>query len=75
VTGFGFILGPIAWIMGNNDLKGIRAGQMDPEGESLTNIGRILGMVATILTIVAVVLICGFGLLRALPLLRAGRNE
>ena len=63
VTGFGFVFGPIAWIMGNNDLKEIRAGRMDPEGESLTNIGRILGMVATILTIVAVVLVCGLALL------------
>ncbi len=45
----GIILGPIAWVMGNNDLKEIRAGRMDPEGESNTNTGRICGMIATIL--------------------------
>jgi hypothetical protein len=46
---FGIILGPIAWILGNSDLKKIRAGTMDPEGEQMTNIGRILGIVGTIL--------------------------
>jgi hypothetical protein len=40
--------------MGNNDLKEIRAGRMDPEGEQMTNIGRILGMIATILNIVCI---------------------
>jgi hypothetical protein len=49
----GPILGPIAWIMGNNDLTEIHQGIMDPEGESNTNTGRILGMIATILSIVA----------------------
>ncbi|MCS6978251.1 MAG: DUF4190 domain-containing protein [Gemmatales bacterium] len=49
---FGIILGPIAWILGNSDLKKIRAGVMDPEGEQMTNVGRILGMVGTILNIV-----------------------
>jgi hypothetical protein len=47
--GAGLILGPIAWIMGNADMKKYRDGTMDPEGEQQTNIGRILGMVATLL--------------------------
>jgi predicted Zn finger-like uncharacterized protein len=58
VTGLHLILGPIAWIMGNADLKEIHAGRMDPEGEGMTNIGRVLGMVATIIGIVAIVLFC-----------------
>jgi hypothetical protein len=58
VTGLHIVLGPIAWIMGNNDLKEIHAGRMDREGEGMTNIGRILGMVATILGIVALVVGC-----------------
>lgn len=53
---FGIILGPIAWILGNSDLKKIRAGTMDPEGEQMTNIGRILGIVGTIIN---VVICCG----------------
>jgi hypothetical protein len=53
------ILGPIAWILGNNDLAEMRAGRMDREGESMTNAGRICGMIATILSIVG---LCGCGL-------------
>jgi hypothetical protein len=45
--------------MGNNDLAEIRAGRMDPEGESSTNAGRICGMIATILGIIG--LVCGCG--------------
>jgi hypothetical protein len=41
------ILGPIAWYLGTQDMKKIRAGTMDPEGESQTNIGRICGMIGT----------------------------
>jgi hypothetical protein len=48
----GPILGPIAWIMGNNDMEAIRSGRMDPEGEGATNAGRICGMVSTIISIV-----------------------
>jgi hypothetical protein len=69
LLGVGFALGPIAWIMGNNDLAFIRAGRMDPEGEGLTNAGRICGIISTVLlglTLVACLLFCmgalgGFG--------------
>jgi predicted Zn finger-like uncharacterized protein len=54
------ILGPVAWILGNNDLKEIRAGRMDPEGESNTNIGRILGIVGTCLLGLGVVCGCAY---------------
>jgi hypothetical protein len=48
VTGpCGLILGPITWIMGNVDMKEIRSGRMDPDGEAYTNAGRICGIVAT----------------------------
>jgi hypothetical protein len=47
----GPIMGPIAWIMGNNDLKEMKAGTMDPTGEGMTNAGKICGMIATFLTI------------------------
>jgi hypothetical protein len=58
VTGCGIILGPIAWAMGSTDMGEIRAGRMDPDGEGMTNAGRICGMVATILTIISVVFFC-----------------
>jgi predicted Zn finger-like uncharacterized protein len=57
------IVGPVAWILGNNDLKEMREGRMDPSGESHTNIGRILGMIATILLILGAVTTCGFFIL------------
>jgi hypothetical protein len=72
-------LGPIAWIMGNSDLAEIRAGRMDPEGESSTNTGRICGMISTILSIVSVavvglVLFCMFCGCAGIPILGgAGR--
>jgi predicted Zn finger-like uncharacterized protein len=55
------IFGPIAWIMGNGDIKEIRAGNMDPEGESTTNIGRILGMIASALIVIQLCAGCVVG--------------
>jgi hypothetical protein len=48
-------LGPVAWIMGNKDLKEMRAGRMDPSGEGMTNAGRICGMIACILMLLSCV--------------------
>ena len=50
------ILGPIAWVMGSSDLAQIQAGRMDPSGEGLTRAGQVLGIIATILGILFVVL-------------------
>jgi predicted Zn finger-like uncharacterized protein len=50
--------GPIAWIMGNNDLKEMDAGRMDPEGRSQTQTGRLCGMISTIMLIVSLVIGC-----------------
>lgn len=60
VTGLGFIFGPIAWIMANSDLSEISEGRMDPEGEGMTQTGRILGIIATILSIVGLLIPLGF---------------
>jgi hypothetical protein len=40
-------LGIAAWVMGNNDMAAIRRGEMDPEGEGMTQAGRICGIVGT----------------------------
>jgi hypothetical protein len=68
----GFILGPIAWSMGNTDMQEIRAGRMDPEGEGTTNAGRICGIIGTILGVLG--LLCGF-LRLAIVLGGAGRGR
>ena len=52
LVGCGFFTGIPAAIMGGGDLKKMDAGQMDPEGRQLTNIGRILGIVSIVLTLV-----------------------
>lgn len=46
----------LAWVMGNADLRAMREGQMNPEGMSLTNVGRILGIVGTVLLIIGIIL-------------------
>ena len=56
VCGF---LGIAAWLMGKRDLELMKNGQMDKEGEALTRVGYILGLIETILMVVtfAVVLL------------------
>lgn len=35
----------LAWIFGNEDLKKMQDGRMDPAGRDITNVGRILGII------------------------------
>ena len=51
------IFGVLAWMWGNEDLRKMDAGRMDPEGRSLAQIGKILGMVSVILNLVGAVLV------------------
>ena len=39
--------GVVAWVMGNNDLREMDNGWMDPSGRDMTQAGRICGMVGT----------------------------
>jgi hypothetical protein len=55
------IFGPMAWIMGNFDMAEIRSGRMDPEGESMVQVGRVMGIVSTLIGILgglAVLVLC-----------------
>lgn len=51
VVGFGCLTGIPAWIMGNIAIKEIDSGQADPNERGIVQVGRIIGMVMTILTI------------------------
>jgi len=51
-----FICGIIAWVMGNGDLREMRAGRMDRSGEGMTQAGKICGMISVILQIVGLVI-------------------
>jgi hypothetical protein len=64
------LLGPIVWWMGSVDLRKMREGRMDRRGESETRIGYILGIVATVIMGISLVIgllifamfIFGFGM-------------
>ena len=51
------LLGIAAWVMGNEDLREMDAGWMDPSGRDMTNAGRILGMIGTAMLIIPVIFI------------------
>jgi len=51
-----FICGIIAWVMGSNDLKEMAAGRMDRTGQSLTQAGKICGMISVIIQILVFLL-------------------
>lgn len=50
------VLGPVAWAMGNEEMRRIDAGQVDPMSRGSVTAGRICGIIATALMIVGVVL-------------------
>ena len=60
-----FPFGIAAWVMGHADIKLIDSGEMDPTGRSMTNGGKICGIISVILTVI------GCGLQLALSLLPA----
>ena len=60
-----FPLGIAAWVMGHSDIKSIDSGVMDPSGRSMTNGGKICGIISVIFTVL------GCGLQFALSLLPA----
>ncbi|MDQ7014492.1 MAG: DUF4190 domain-containing protein [Planctomycetota bacterium] len=48
-------LGLAAWVMGNGDLKKMKAGVMDAEGKGLTTGGMICGIISSALLVLGVV--------------------
>jgi hypothetical protein len=51
----GLIPGLIAWVLGQGDLRKIRARTMDPEGQGLTQGGWVCGIIGTALSALLVV--------------------
>jgi hypothetical protein len=58
-----FICGIVAWVMGNGDLKAMDNGTMDPSGRSITNAGRICGIIGTCIACAGLLVYCGIGAL------------
>jgi uncharacterized membrane protein YjgN (DUF898 family) len=55
------LLAPVAWVMGNKELKAIRAGQLPATNEGMTRAGQILGIIGTILLIFGIIWVVFFG--------------
>lgn len=53
----GLVLGIIAWKMGNDDLREMDAGRMNPDGRGLTQAGKICGIISTVLGAIGLVAI------------------
>jgi hypothetical protein len=50
------LLGPVAWIMGNNALREIDAGMGNPSDRGMVVAGRILGIIATVLMVLGILI-------------------
>lgn len=48
-------LGPVAWSMGSSDLAAIDRGELDPGGRGMLQAGRVCGIIASALLVVALV--------------------
>jgi hypothetical protein len=53
-------LGIAAWVMGNRELEAIDAGMRNPNNRGTANAGRIIGIIATALGLVAFVVLIAF---------------
>ncbi len=51
------IAAPFAWSIGNKELQGIDAGRRDPSNRGQANAGKILGIIGTVLMVLAFVAI------------------
>lgn len=51
------IVSPVAWVIGNNEVKAIDAGRRAPDGRQMATIGKVLGIIGTIMLGLAVVLV------------------
>lgn len=48
------LLGAIAWIMATQDLREMKAGVMDPEGQGMTQAGLVVGIISTVIMLLSI---------------------
>lgn len=46
-----FVVGPVAWLMAHQDLRGIRDGHLDSNNENMVRTGQICGIISTIIVL------------------------
>jgi uncharacterized Tic20 family protein len=51
------VLGPFAWVMGNNEIQAIDAGRRPPQNRGTAQAGRILGIISTVLMAIGIVVL------------------
>jgi len=54
------LLGPFAWVFGNQALAAIRAGTMNPAESSTASAGRICGIIGTVILIAGTIIAIGY---------------
>ena len=59
------VLGPVAWVMGNEELRRINTGQVDPMTRNSATAGRLLGIISTVLLLVGLTFGVGLVLLHS----------
>ena len=69
------VFGVAAWIMGNNDLREMDAGLMDPSGRQNTAAGRICGIIATAILGLGLLMFLGFFLIFGLTAVTAAASQ
>jgi len=57
------VVGPVAWILAQIDLRAIRAGEMDPTGESMVRTGQVCGIISTVILVGGILVIAALSLL------------
>ena len=45
-------MAPVAWWLGNDEIKAIDAGKRAPENRSVANAGRVLGIIGTVFLVI-----------------------
>jgi hypothetical protein len=56
----GLIFAISGWVMGQGDLRKIKAGRMDPEGQGMTYAGWLCGIIGTVLNLLYLLACVGF---------------
>ena len=55
---FGIVLGPVAWAMGASELKAIKRGEVNPDGQGMVTAGYVLGIIVTCMHLLGLLFYC-----------------
>ena len=68
------VLGPFAWVMANNELKAIDAGQIAETNRGMAQVAKILGIIGTVFLGLVVLWVVLFGGMATLGALTGGMS-